>query len=228
MMLKPLLLLFLLFSITIAVAQVREITGLVSYHNERQNGVIIKNLSIHVQTLSNDIGEFSIKAKTGDTLITVKADYEKDTLVIADQRYLIINLRKPPLLLKEVVVISTSISPESAYEANKKDYNEIYFLGDKSHIFLSGSLVNIDKLNNALGKKGHQARRMQRNLTADYKNSVIDKRFNPLAARITGYKDKLLSDFILDNRPTYEMAVKATDYDISQYIKRKLAEKRKR
>ncbi len=127
-------------------------------------------------------------------------------------------------MLKEVAVYSTSLSPALTYGAHKKEYKEIYFLGDNSGIFFQViiPLVNIDKLNNALGKKGHEARRLERTLTKDYKNSIVDRRFNPLAAKITGYKGKRLSDFIQDNRPTYEMVINATDYDIVQYIKRKL------
>jgi hypothetical protein len=227
-MFKLLTFVFLLFATTTAAAQVREITGLATYNNERITGALIKNLSTKVLTLSNDKGQFTLKAKASDTVTIAKAGFENDTLVIADQRYLVINLRKLSLTLKEVVINGSPISPESVYEANKKEYKEIYFLGDNSHIFFSGSLVNIDKLNNALGKKGHQARRMERNLTSDYKNSVIDKRFHPIAARITGYKDKNLTDFVENNRPTYEMVIKATDYDLSQYIKKKLAESGKK
>jgi len=223
----PLLFSLLIWAIS-SNAQVKEIKGLITYNNERQSGAIIKNLSIHTLTISNDKGEFAIKAKTGDTLAIIKTDYNSDTLLVMDQQYLIIQLHKNPIMIKEVVINSTTITPESAYAANKKEYKEIYFLGDNKGIFFSDALVNIDKLNNALGKKGHEARTLQRTLTTDYKNSVIDKQFNPLAARITGYKGKQLSDFIADNRPPYEMAIKATDYDLVQYIKKKLVGDKKK
>jgi hypothetical protein len=234
-MLKPLLLFSLLLSVSFSDAQLKKITGLVTFNNERMSGAIIKNLSAHIRTISNDRGEFGISAQTGDTLITIREGYIKDTLFVTNQPYLIVKLRKNPLLLKEVVINSTPISPESAYEANKKDYKDIYVKGDKSKIILPGSIfigmgigvsLNINKLYNALSKQGKDARSLQHTLTKDYKNSIIDKRFNPLAARITGYKDKLLSDFIQDNRPTYEIIKNATDYDITQYIKSKLAEEK--
>jgi hypothetical protein len=120
--------------------------------------------------------------------------------LISDQQSLLIQLKTPAAMLKEVRINSTPISPAAVYDQNKKDYKQIYFNGDKSGIFLAGSLVNIDKLNNALGKKGHDARRLQHTLTTDYKNSVVDRPFNSLAASITGYKGKRLSDFIQNNR----------------------------
>jgi hypothetical protein len=227
-MLKPLLIFLLVICTILSHAQVREITGLVTCNNERQSGAIIKNINLRIQTISNERGEFAIKTKTSDTLITIKDGYFKDTLLIAEQQYLIIEMHKNPLVLKEVVINGTAITPASTYEANKKEYKKIYFLGDNSGIFFSGSLVNIDKLNNALGKKGHEARRLQHTLTKDYKNSVVDKRFNLLAARITGYKGKTLSDWIMENRPSYEMVIKATDYDLVQYIKGKLSGDKKK
>jgi len=224
---KYLLIFFLLVWPKLSIAQVRKISGLVMYNSNRLDGAVIKNLSDHMQTVSNDRGGFIISVKPGDTLITTKNDYSRDTLLVADQQYLVIQLHKNPLMMKEVVISSTAITPESTYENNKKDLKEIYFLGDNKGIFLTDALVNIDKLNNALGKKGHQARRLERKLTTDYKNSVVDKRFNPIVTRITGYKGKRLSDFIMENRPSYEIVVNASDYDLTQYVKKKLGEKKK-
>jgi hypothetical protein len=95
-------------------------------------------------------------------------------------------------------------------------------------VFFSDTLVNVDKVYNALSKEGKEARQLQRNLTNDYKNSIVDKRFNRLAARITGYKGKQLTDFIADNRPSYEIVIQSSDYDIIRYIKRRLPKAKRR
>ena len=232
-MLKPLLLLFMLLQALRLKAQVKEFTGLITCNNERQCGVWIKNINNHIRSVSNDRGEFYIKAKPGDTLIITKIDCINDTLLITNQQYIFIQLRKIPTMLKEVDINAPAISPGSVYEANKKEYKMIYFYGDKSHVITPlmlpgtsmglGIGINIDKLNNALGKRGHDARRLQRNLTTDYKNSVIDKHFNPIATSVTGYMGKRLNDFIMENRPSYNFIAHATDYDITQYVKRKLS-----
>ena len=133
-MLKPLLLFSLLVWAISSNAQVKEITGLVTYNNERQSGAIIKNVGSRAQTISSDRGEFVITAKPGDTLITIKDDYINDTLLVSDQQYLIIKFRKKPLMLKEVNIYGMPITPASIYEANKNEYKEIYWKGDKSHI----------------------------------------------------------------------------------------------
>jgi hypothetical protein len=231
---KHAILILLITSVTLANAQPGKIAGLVVAGDGRISSAIIKNINNHQQILSDERGAFEISSKPGDSLIISKTDYITDTLLIQDQQPLIVRLKKPATMLKEVDINSTVISPAAVHAANKKEYKQIYFLGDNTHIFsiptiigpVVGLNVNIDKLNNALGKKGRDARKLQRALTTDYKNSTVDHRFNPLAARITGYKDKQLSDFIRDNRPSYEMVSRASDYDIIQYIKKKVSGKK--
>lgn len=231
-MLKYSLLLYFIVQATLCKAQLNVISGLITYNTERLSGANIKNTKSHTQSVSNERGEFKLEANTGDTLIINKTDFVIDTLIVAGQEDLIIQLQILPFILKTVVIKSTPASPESIYEQNKKEYKDIYVKGDKSHmIFIplgplgllsAGLALNIDKLYNALSKQGKDARRLQRNLTGDYKNSVVDKRFNPLAAQITGYKDDKLKDFIMDNRPSYEMVARSSDYDLVQYIKQKM------
>lgn len=227
-MLKSSLILFTILLTGHLYAQ--KVTGLVSSNNQRLNNVFIKNISNHAQALSDDRGNFIITAKSGDTLVTLKDYYACDTLVIANQTELVINLGKNPTLLKEVVISSKPITPAATYQADKKEYKDIYFKGDKSHIVEAaiglqpGIAINIDKVYNALSKQGKDARRMQRTLSGNYKNSVVDRRFNPLVASVTGFKGKQLNDFIANNRPSYDMVIKAKDYDLIQYIRKKLSE----
>ncbi|MDP9077307.1 MAG: hypothetical protein M3O71_07795 [Bacteroidota bacterium] len=212
----------LLFKIIIccsASAQVRKITGLVSFNNERQSGVNIKDISIHTQAISNDIGEFTITAKTGDTLIARKEGFLEDTTLVKDATYFVINLKKNPVMLKEVIVNAGALSPAKKLEDNKKDYHEIYRVGDKSNII---GPDNIDKIWSALSREGNNARRLQRTFNTDYQNSVIDRRFTKkLVKNITGYKNKRLDDFMVRYRPSFEMVKDANDYELTEYIKKK-------
>jgi hypothetical protein len=134
--------------------------------------------------------------------------------------------------LQEVVVKDTMSDPLKVYNQNKKDYKDIFWKGDDKHIFSVplvlgpelGVNLNIDKLYSALSKQGKDARRLQRTLTGDYRNRMVDQRFNKtLVARITGYKGEKLDDFIAKYRPTYAFISKASTYDIIQYIKQKQA-----
>ncbi|MCR8559019.1 hypothetical protein KXD93_15285 [Mucilaginibacter sp. BJC16-A38] len=211
----------LLFKIIIccsASAQVRKITGLVSFNNERQSGVNIKDISIHTQAISNDIGEFTITAKTGDTLIARKEEFVKDTALVDDALYFVINLKKNPIMLKEVIVNAGALSPAKKLEDSKKDYHEIYRVGDKSNII---GPDNVDKIWSALSREGNNARNLQHTFNTDYQNSIIDHRFTKnLVMGITGYKAKRLDDFMIKYRPTYEMVKDANDYELGEYIKK--------
>lgn len=219
---------FTLITCFYTIAQVRKIAGLVTCNNQLQSSAVIKNVNLHTQTISNERGEFALPVKAGDTLISSKEGYIKDTLPVTDQPFFIIQLKKNPLMLKEVVINSTPITAEETYAENKKDYKEIYRKGDKSHMIVVTPLgvgVEVDKVWSAVSKEGKDARHMQRRLTTDYKSNVINHRFTKtLVGRITGYKGNKLDDFIVKYRPTFEMVQKATDYELIEYIKKKLAE----
>jgi CarboxypepD_reg-like domain len=225
------LLVFTLLMICID-AHAQNINGIVVSANERLSNAIIHNLKTGNRTASDMQGLFHIKANNGDTLITSLLSYKTDTLIAGNQDNIIIRLKSTSKVLREVVIKDSVLSPLKVYNNNKVEYKDIYWKGDKSHIFSIapgigldvGITINIDKLYNALSKEGKDARRLQRELTSDYKNSVVDERFNKtLVAEVTGFKGDELSDFIVKYRPTYEFASKASKYDIIQYIKAKLA-----
>jgi hypothetical protein len=233
-MFRGMLSVILLLGALNARAQTQKVGGLVTGNNERLSGVIIKNLSTHDEAISNERGTFSIKVAMGDTLLTSRVFYKTDTSVYNKQDYLIIQLKQPIRVLQEVVVKDTLSDPLKIYNQNRKDYKDIYWKGDDSHIFSVplvlgpelGINLNIDKLYSALSKQGKDARRLQHTLTSDYRNSVVDQRFNKtLVSRITGYKGDKLDDFIAKYRPSYAFIVKASTYDIIQYIKLKQAGK---
>ena len=209
-----------------AVGQANTISGLVTADGQRQGGAVIKNISTHAQTMSNDIGEFSIHAKAGDTIITSKPDYINDTLLVTLEPYCIIRIKKSPTMLKEVVINSTSLTPKKTLEENKAAYKEIYRKGDKSNMIVVTPLgvgVVVDKVWSAVSKEGKDARKMQRRLTTDYRSAIVDKRFTKtLVARATGYKGIRLDDFMVKYRPTFEMVNKWNNYELIEYIKAKL------
>jgi hypothetical protein len=225
----PRLWLFILFSAlaVLSKAQVATITGLVTADNQRQNGAIVKNISTRAQAMSNDIGEFSIRATVGDTIVTLKPDYNNDTLLVASTPYYIICLKRSPTMLKEVIVMDKALTPEKILKENKETYKEIYRKGDESHAVVITPLgvgVVIDKVWSAVSKEGKDARKMQRRLTTDYRSATVDRRFTKnLVTRVTGYKGIRLDDFMVKYRPTFEMVNKWNNYELIEYIKAKLA-----
>jgi len=205
-----------------AEAQEHLVKGLVVFDNTRQGNVAIKNR--HIQTSSTELGEFSISAQSGDTLITTKEGFLPDTLPITDASFFVIRLTKGPLILKEVAINSTLLTPEKILAENKTAYKEIYRKGDKSHAVVITPLgvgVVIDKVWSAVSKEGADARRLQRTFVADYQNSIIDKHFSKaLVSRVTGYTGGRLFNFMSKYRPAYQTVKNFTEYEMVQYIKK--------
>jgi len=208
----------------------QSISGMVSAANARSVGAIIKNLATSNQVISDNNGMFSIRVKKGDTLLTSQLFYKTDTLVYTAQSYLAIQLHAEKIPLREVTIKATKLSPLDIYEQNKQEYKDIYWKGDYSHMFgasigtMPGIALNIDKLYNLLSKQGKDARTMQRTLTRDYHDDVIDRRFTKtLVGNITGYDGSKLDTFMMKYRPTYDFITKVSDYDIMNYVKEKFA-----
>lgn len=213
----------LLLSLT---ACAQQLSGLVIAGPDRISGALIYNTRTQAHVTSNVHGEFYLSALPGDTLVITKPGYQSNTVVVKNETTLIITLSKPANELKEVVITGNKPSPQAVYEQNKQDFKQIYRIGDKSHIIALTPLgpgIRIDPLYSALSRQGKNARKLQRTLNSDYKNSVIDHRFTPtLVGRITGYRDTLLQQFMYKYRPSYEMVIKASDYELMQYIKEKM------
>ena len=221
------LILFLLAAGGVTV-RAQTISGMVMNANQRLSGANIQDLRTRGRVISDVRGVFTVCAEKGDTLITSFLNYKTDTVIFTNQNFILIRLTENSRMLKEVTIRDSVLSPQEVYKKNQLEYKDIYVKGDKSKIFAvqvgltPGVAINIDKVYNALSKEGKDARKMQRTLTADYKGSVVDKRFSKtLVTKITGYNGKKLDDFMLNNRPTYEFAVNATDYKMIQYIKQK-------
>ncbi len=84
----------------------------------------------------------------------------------------------------------------------------------------AGVGVGIDALWNMFSREGKDAAKLRAGVERDYKQDVIDYRFNKtLVSRTTGLKDKKLVDFMQKYRPGYYFVLNATDYEFISSIK---------
>jgi len=181
-------------------------------------------------SVSDIRGQFNIKAAIGDILVTNYVGYKSDTVKINNQTFITIKLKQEALTLGEVIINGNRLTPLQRYLKNQIEYKEIYRIGNDKDIFFAGGGfnnagigLNIDALYSAFSKEGKYARRMQATLTNDYHTDVVDSRFTKeLVSKVTGYQGKQLEDFIVSNKPSYEFVVDASDYDIIQYIERRM------
>src|ERR1700753_3840658 len=119
---------------TVAFAQQKNISGLVVDNNGRVSSATVHDLQTGDKTFSNIMGQFTIKASIGDTLITTLFNHKPDTLIIDARDNVMIKLKILSRQLREVEIKDSSSDPAKTYADNKVAYKDIYWKGDKSHI----------------------------------------------------------------------------------------------
>jgi hypothetical protein len=172
-------------------------------------------------------GEFTIDAQPGDILIFIKPDHYADTLKLQNNAALAVYMKRAAIQLKEVFVRDTMLNPQKRLEATKRDYTKIY--GSlNNHDLLSvapgmGAGIGIDALYNAFSRSGRNAEHLRQIIERDYKQNVIDYRFNrTYVGNITHLKDQQLTDFMQRYRPGYYQVTTAGEYDFILSIRANL------
>jgi hypothetical protein len=138
-----------------------------------------------------------------------------------------IALHVDPIELKEVRVMPRDYREDSIQ--NRKDY-EKYFDFKKPNPFKlnsgssglgMGAGFDIDQIIRYF--QFDRTRRLlafQRRLVEDEQDKFIDHRFNPsMVLRVTHLEGGELDSFMAKYRPSYTFCVRATDYDLMEYIK---------
>lgn len=212
--------------------QERRLEGIITSNQLRVSAAQILNVTHTARVVSNDLGEFVISASPGDTLIISKPGFVEDTVRVEDKPALVVTLHKRVIALREVTVVGQSLTPNSIFEKNKRDFKAIYHKGDIRNIVVVEGLgirVSIDKLYNALSREGRQSRKLQKTFLESYRNSLIDERFNErLISTVTGYKGERLRSFMDQYRPSYELLFEMSDYELIEYIRKQMSTNRER
>ncbi|MDB5110928.1 MAG: hypothetical protein JWR67_2042 [Mucilaginibacter sp.] len=220
------LLLFLCILAIKGFSQEKSIAGIV-FDKENQGRIAkinVVNLNSGQSVYNNLNGVFTIEAQPGDLLVFKRQEYISDTVKVQNTIPIAVYMKRSSIQLKEVTIVDTALTPEKKLAETKREYNKIY--GSLAyHDFLSlpssgGAGLSIDALYNAFSRSGRNARHLRNIIDRDYKQDVIDFRFNQsLVEKITGLKDKKLTDFMQKYRPGYFFVLNATDYEFIASIK---------
>lgn len=228
MNLYTLLFLFSLFS-GIAAAQQTPVKGFVIDKGSKQRlaKVYIYNSRTDDGLYNNNKGEFSTQASVGDTLFAALQGYGVDTIIYKGNPAIYFQLKSLAIQLKEVSIIGSSLTPRERYDKTLKEYKYATDLGssrDLLNLSSRGVGLGIDAIYNLLSRKGRNARHLQAILERDYKQQIIDYRFNPnfvgKSLRISGYE---LQDYMQQYRPSYDFVLVATDYEFIVLIRNNFA-----
>lgn len=228
MKLYILLFLFSLFS-GIAAAQQTPVKGFVIDKESKQRlaKVYIYNSRSDDGLYNNNKGEFSTQAAVGDTLFAALQGYGIDTIIYKGNPAIYFQLKSLAIQLKEVSIIGSTITPRERYEKTLREYKYATDLGsskDLLNLSSRGVGLGIDAIYNLLSRKGRNARHLQAILERDYKQQIIDYRFNAnfigKSLRISGYE---LQDYMQQYRPSYDFVLEASDYEFIVLIRNNFA-----
>jgi hypothetical protein len=219
------LLLFFIISKTVF-AQETSVAGIVfdTDSKDRIARVNVLNLTTGTSVYDNLNGVFNIDAKPGDRLVFSQTEHLADTIKILNYVPMAIYLKRAAIQLKEVTVFDTLLDPQKRMEARQRDFAKAYgSLSNKDFLTLSpgsGAGLGIDAIYNAFSRSGRNARKLRETIESDYKQDIIDYRFNKnLVGRVTGLKDGQLTDFMTKYRPGYFFVTNATEYEFISSIK---------
>lgn len=224
---KKILLILLLFigSVPALLAQDRQIQGIVfdSATKQRLTRVYIYDTRNHKGIYNNTKGEFTMNAKHGDTLIVALQGYGVDTVTVQQQSTYVFYLMPTSILLKEVVITDSAMSPDKKLAETQKEYKDIYRIGNSKDLLSvgpGGAGLGIDAIYSLLSKQGNNARHLQEIIESDYKDAIINYRFTrTLVNNATSLSGDKLTDFMRQYRPNYYFVLEATDYAFVSFIK---------
>lgn len=206
-------------------AQTKSVQGIVIDKETKQRlaKVYIYNLRTRDGLYNNTKGEFSTVAILGDTLVAALTGYGVDTIVFKGQSAAYFQLKSLGIRLRDVVIQQKRLSPQQQYEKNVKEFRYQTQKGSSKDLLSLGNGgvgLGIDAIYNLLSRQGRNARHLQKILEKDYREDLIDYRFNAnLVRQILGIKDDELVDFMQQYRPTYQFVLDATDYSFNTFIR---------
>jgi len=223
----------LLFSFSIicgiANAQKKPVQGFVIDRESKQRlaKVYIYNARTDDGIINNSKGEFSTEASVGDTLVAALQGYGVDTIIYKGNAAIFFQLKSLAIQLREVAIVGSSLTPKDRYEKTLREYKYATDLGSSRDLLSlnsHGAGLGIDAIYNLLSRKGRNARHLQAILERDYREQIIDYRFNPTfvgrALRIKGFE---LQDFMQQYRPSYDFALMASDYSFIIFLRNNYA-----
>lgn len=204
-----LLLLFFYFSPIVNAQQ--QVSGMVQDRTSRKaiKYVDVYNLNAQTQSLTNEKGEFTIKASLNDILIFSIPGYRNDTLVLTNLNPLRRYLEKADNLLKTVTVTNNRTLREQYAQAFNKA-NAVLLTPGRGLLFYPSAYFS---------REGKQARKFKRMLKRGVKESPIDNWFTPKNIQaILPLKQPELDAFLVMYRPTLKFVKKADANDLKFYL----------
>lgn len=168
-------------------------------------------------------GEFTVKAKVGDTIFAALSGYAMDTVVYKGKGAIVLQLKSLAIRLNQVEIYGKTPSPQEQRAKTIREYKYALDRGstkDLLNLGLGGVGLGIDAIYNLLSRQGKNARHLQAIIEKDYREAIIDYRYKPEYVKsVLGFPPVDINDFMVQYRPTYQFVLTASDYAFVQFIK---------
>lgn len=220
--------LFFCILCTTVFAQEKEVTGIVFNKDTKARVAKVKvvNISTGKSVYNTFQGEFTIPAKPGDIFVLSKADLYSDTIKVKNYTALAIYMKPKAIPLQEVTIRDSFINPQKRLSNTQREFSKIYGPSNNPDLLNVGSGgvgFSIDALYNAFSKSGRNAEKLRGLIDAEYRQSIIDYRFNKAFVQgITHLQEPRLTDFMQKYRPGYYLVTTVNDYEFIATIRANL------
>ena len=186
-------------------------------------GVSIQNITTKAVTVSNSDGHYSIPANNSDTILFRAIGY----ITLALRKPLVprtLYLRPQAVALRGVEIVQHNYLRDSLErrEEYQKGFNfRRPKFGEVVKVTPLGIGININQLKKAVSFKANKRADVFKERLINYEQDrFIDRRFTPeLVAGLTGLDSDSLQHFMNHNRPSFEFARDASQYDLLLFIK---------
>ncbi|RFZ81746.1 hypothetical protein DYU05_18160 [Mucilaginibacter terrenus] len=213
--LLPLLLLLTLFTANVAAQQATGVTYR-KISNTRMGNVLVTNLNNHEIRMSDEAGNFMIKASAGDSLEFSKTDYTPQRQ--AYNGYAMVVYMQPELKLGEVRVVGQTKRQELAEVMGSYRKQGTFYNGKPPALsFLTNPITGVYEL---FGKTPNRAKHFAQFAKKELELSEVDRRYNrTIVKRVTGMTDSTeVQRFMEYWKPSYEDLKIWAEYDLMKHI----------
>lgn len=207
-----------------AAAQKRTVSGIVYEQGTpyRIGEVTVENTSARLRVKTNYMGEFTIAAAPGDSLLIHKEGYADFSLPVRSSRSVVIQLIKMRQLAEVVITAPTKKEELDEVREGYRKKGSFYMGRPPALAYIFKPLTALYEL---FGRTPRQARRFQNFYENELEASETDRRFNKVfVGSMTGLRDKDLESFMRRYRPAFRDLSGWNDYDLMNYVRRSLAD----
>jgi hypothetical protein len=187
---------------------------------ERIAQATITNLRDHNIMMSDELGNFTISAAIGDTLLFSRMDYTPQKQVVTSQNDMVVYIH-PIIELSQVTIKAESKKQELNDVVNVYRSKGLYFDGKPPLMLFSpfgGS--PIDAFYELFSRDAKNERHFIKFSKNEQEASAVDARYNKqLVKQVTALPDSDVVKFMQQYSPSYEDIKQWNDYELISHIK---------